>query len=393
MQSAFAAESQKPLGPRDSAGEVDLTRTTSLSRHGSMERSQSLERARWRNAITRVSRANSFSRSFKTLRDMTGESYVPPERLKFIKQLGTGAFATVHLAELSPESGEGPKTKEFLDGGTLKKKVLAAMMAVRGKPPYSNAQALKWVFQVAEGLNYLHTAHPCVIHRDLKLENIVCKKLPNGEEQMCLCDFGLSVLVRVRERGVKSRLEDSAREYNAAGDTSSVRQLSEELSARLLEYSLSGGRGRRSLRSLNSKGPEAPTFNLTGKTGSFFYMAPETVLCQPSNEKVDVFAFAIVMFEVFSYTMTSAIVCGPTQAPHTAEVYALKVARGYRRPLLEHWPEALQHLIEDCWAEQPSKRPSMAACVQRLKEMQAHDFFAPGSQQGASGQGCACSIM
>ncbi|KAK9789559.1 hypothetical protein WJX73_006032, partial [Symbiochloris irregularis] len=94
MQSAFAAESQKPLGPRDSAGEVDLTRTTSLSRHGSMERSQSLERARWRNAITRVSRANSFSRSFKTLRDMTGESYVPPERLKFIKQLGTGAFAT-----------------------------------------------------------------------------------------------------------------------------------------------------------------------------------------------------------------------------------------------------------------------------------------------------------
>ena len=42
--------------------------------------------------------------------------------------------------------------------------------------------------------------------------------------------------------------------------------------------------------------------------------------------QVDVFSFAIIMQEVFSHTLTSAIVVGPTQNPEAAELYAFKVS-------------------------------------------------------------------
>ena len=41
-----------------------------------------------------VRRANTFSRTFKTLRDMSGECYIESYRLKRLRELGVGAFAT-----------------------------------------------------------------------------------------------------------------------------------------------------------------------------------------------------------------------------------------------------------------------------------------------------------
>ncbi len=38
---------------------------------------------------------------------------------------------------------------------------------------YTHADALRWVTQVAEGLAYLHERSPQIIHRDLKLDNIL----------------------------------------------------------------------------------------------------------------------------------------------------------------------------------------------------------------------------
>ena len=37
---------------------------------------------------------------------------------------------------------------------------------------------------------------------------------------------------------------------------------------------------------------------LPGNAGTCIYMAPEIIRAQPYNEKVDVFSFGIVMFEV-----------------------------------------------------------------------------------------------
>ena len=38
---------------------------------------------------------------------------------------------------------------------------------------YTHADALRWATQVAEGLAYLHERSPQIIHRDLKLDNIL----------------------------------------------------------------------------------------------------------------------------------------------------------------------------------------------------------------------------
>ena len=38
---------------------------------------------------------------------------------------------------------------------------------------YTYSDALRWSTQIAEGLAYLHSCQPQIIHRDLKLDNVL----------------------------------------------------------------------------------------------------------------------------------------------------------------------------------------------------------------------------
>ncbi len=58
-------------------------------------------------------------------------------------------------------------------GGDLKQVVVSAM-ARPFDPPYTKTAALSWAMQVAEALHYLHcVCCPMIIHRDLKLDNVL----------------------------------------------------------------------------------------------------------------------------------------------------------------------------------------------------------------------------
>jgi serine/threonine protein kinase len=70
---------------------------------------------------------------------------------------------------------------------------------------------------------------------------------------------------------------------------------------------------------------ELKSFDLTGKTGSFMYMAPEVFEAEAYNEKADVFSFGCIMSELYSRFILSTMVVGPTGNPHAAMVYAQKV--------------------------------------------------------------------
>lgn len=59
-------------------------------------------------------------------------------------------------------------------GGTVKQLLICEMLG-NGRRVYNDAQALDICLQIARGLKYLHMAQPMVIHRDLKLENVLVK--------------------------------------------------------------------------------------------------------------------------------------------------------------------------------------------------------------------------
>ncbi|EFJ49174.1 hypothetical protein VOLCADRAFT_90042 [Volvox carteri f. nagariensis] len=109
-------------------------------------------------------------------------------------------------------------------------------------------------------------------------------------------------------------------------------------------------------------------YNLTEAVGSWAYMAPEVVLGQPYNEKVDVFSFGVILFEVLNrkLMLVDEIKNDPRK---DAQAYAERVARGFRPEIPRRWPDQLRELITLCWAQDPHLRPNFTAVVDMLEEV------------------------
>lgn len=82
---------------------------------------------------------------------------------------------------------------DFIQGEDLQARLL------RTGVPLPEAQALAWIGQVADALNYLHQQNPPVIHRDIKPANIVI----TSDDQAMLVDFGIS---KIFAQGKKTAL-------------------------------------------------------------------------------------------------------------------------------------------------------------------------------------------
>lgn len=65
------------------------------------------------------------------------------------------------------------------------------------KAAYSWKDALRWLQQIASALKYLHGLRPMVVHRDLKLENLLLTGSNPATADAKLADFGLCKLVKV----------------------------------------------------------------------------------------------------------------------------------------------------------------------------------------------------
>lgn len=63
------------------------------------------------------------------------------------------------------------------------------------KKLYSAQDALRWSIQIAQALSYLHTARPKVIHRDMKLDNVLLTDSDLSKAEAKLGDFGLARLM------------------------------------------------------------------------------------------------------------------------------------------------------------------------------------------------------
>ncbi|KIM82231.1 hypothetical protein PILCRDRAFT_71097, partial [Piloderma croceum F 1598] len=172
------------------------------------------------------------------------------------------------------------------------------------------------MLDIAEGLKYLHTFSPCIIHADLKGVNILISQA----HRACLADFGLA----------------TAKDTMSFGITSST---------------------------------------TTRTTGTLRWQAPE--LLDPEQDErtcknspaSDIYAYACVCYEVFSdqypfhditndYRVMAAVAKGarPPRPSH-----ALSLVRGLNN--------AVWNIVESCWSQDPNDRWSAHQIVERLRSL------------------------
>ncbi|XP_074569093.1 serine/threonine-protein kinase STY17-like [Curcuma longa] len=102
---------------------------------------------------------------------------------------------------------------------------------------------------------------------------------------------------------------------------------------------------------------------LTGEMGTYVYMAPEVIRCEPYTEKCDVYSFAIILNELVTgehpYIETNF---GPGKI-------ALEVSEGRLRPNMKEYErqcKELRELISCSWHQDSESRPDFAAITLAL---------------------------
>jgi len=163
----------------------------------------------------------------------------------------------------------------------------------------SFVQKCKMAKDITNAMMWLHNCKPPVIHRDLKPGNL----LVGVNYIVKLCDFGLSVFQ------VDKYLQDTG----SAG-------------------------------------------------GSMLWMSPEVLKGEPFTEKRDVYAFGLVLWELFTGDEPFAEYFDPQEFMNAITI------RG-ERPPLGKLNKNLAKLIDACWAHSPNVRPSMSKVLPWINQI------------------------
>lgn len=196
---------------------------------------------------------------------------------------------------------------EYLKGGSI-----ATILSKRqGKSlPYELAGT--WSYDIVQGLRYLHEHKPLpVVHRDLKPHNL----LIDGASHVKISDFGLAKVVDI----LKTNIDN--------------------------------------------------TLTVKDETESFRYMAPELYRREKCNEKIDIYSFGMIMYQLFSPTCQVPFHHIPS-AIAAAEAASLRNERPDLSPKL---PLEISQLIQACWNSDPNLRPSALQCCTILEKHFASD--------------------
>eukprot|EP01107_Rhizomastix_libera_P006554 TRINITY_DN206_c0_g2_i4.p1 TRINITY_DN206_c0_g2~~TRINITY_DN206_c0_g2_i4.p1 ORF type:complete len:890 (+),score=195.78 TRINITY_DN206_c0_g2_i4:922-3591(+) len=157
---------------------------------------------------------------------------------------------------------------------------------------------MKFAVDAAEGVNFLHQNK--VVHRDLKPDNLLVVSLnPQSPACLKLSDFGSSRLF-------------------SEGDT-----------------------------------------NFTKAIGTPIYMAPEELQGDPYTEKVDVYSFAIVLWELWTQKHPFSEQCDNPSS------LLFAVTGGVRPTIPADCP--YKDLLPLCWCNNPSQRPNIDVILTQLK--------------------------
>lgn len=161
-------------------------------------------------------------------------------------------------------------------------------------------QKLKMNEDAAQGIAWLHGSG--IVHRDIKPSNYLYKRIGEFNFQIKVCDFGLADL----NSGV--------------------------------------------LRENNPKGTP-------------LYMAPEVLMSKALNEKVDVYSWAVTMWEILT-----------GQEPYSTVDSVESLVRavcvdGFRPVIPDKWPQSLKQLVSNCWHSLPESRPAFEEIASKMGDL------------------------
>ena len=177
------------------------------------------------------------------------------------------------------------------------------------------------------------------MHRDLKSPNVLLEGEGDGDgcviRNVKLTDFGLAAQVHESSIGVSTGASTLDKSISIDPEASS--------------------RAERTHDSAHESNKNC------SEVGTLRWMAPEVARREGFRRPADVYSFAMVLFEL----LTHELPFNDVPALHAIGIVAVL---GARPPLPEGTPRALTDLIELCWAEQPSYRPTFDVVVTMLDE-------------------------
>lgn len=223
-----------------------------------------------------------------------------------IKVMGSGnePHKFIVLEYLSKGSLDIIQSNAKASLGYLQKRLL-------GRSAFQFADVIRMSIEIASAMNYLHNqVHPDVkiIHRDLKHDNIGF----TSDGTLKIFDFGLCTSV---------------------------------------------------VRGSNPN----ELYDMTGGTGTMRYMAPEVALRKPYSEKVDVYSFAIVVWQMAKGKIFKKK-C--TRSEFMRDV----VSNGERPEVDKSWPREFSELLKRCWDTDPDSRPSFPQIMITLIRIAGHTY-------------------
>jgi len=112
---------------------------------------------------------------------------------------------------------------------------------------------------------------------------------------------------------------------------------------------------------------ERDSFLMTGETGSYRFMAPEVFRHQQYTETVDVYSYGMILFYLLD---------GKPPWPYDSGLVAIKKAseEGERPAIPRSWDSRLGELLQHCWDENPSSRPSFQQVLNTLHLYRRSEF-------------------
>ena len=197
---------------------------------------------------------------------------------------------------------------EYCDGGTL-----FSLLHQRKEINIPWSLRIRFLLEIATGMNFLHTNIPQIIHRDLKSLNILLtNKIVNSNDltSIKISDFGLSKIL--------SRLDKK------------------EI--------------------------------MTGNCGTCHWMAPEVIKNLNYSIKADVYSFGIIIWECCARET-------PYKNLNQQQItYYVTVKKG--RPDLnlipKDCPDGMKELMVKCWNDDENVRPSFGIIINELKKIKEY---------------------